>query len=135
MLFTADVEADALIRMGRETGTTRVDLIKVPHHGSASSIQPEWLERVNPRYAVISVGRHNAYGHPASRVLQTYADRGIPMYRTDRDGAVWVTGKISAPVLQIDRATEQQAQRVPLPGCLWDCERSNWERMINRWRG
>jgi competence protein ComEC len=133
VLFTADVEADALMRMGREGGAVRVDLVKVPHHGSASSLQTEWLEQVNPRLAVISVGRHNAYGHPASRVLEAYADRGIPMYRTDRDGAILVTGSISTPVLKIHRTTERQAQRVAFPACLWDCERSNWERMMMRW--
>jgi competence protein ComEC len=133
VLFAADVEADALMRMGREGEPAKVDLVKVPHHGAASSLQSEWLEQVNPRYAVISVGRHNAYGHPASSVLQAYEDRGTSTYRTDRDGAVWVTGRISAPVLQIHRTTERQAQRVPLPACLWDCERSNWERMMNRW--
>jgi competence protein ComEC len=132
-LFTADVEADALIRMSGEDTPTPVDVVKVPHHGAGSSLQREWLERVSPRYAVISVGRHNAYGHPASAVLQAYADRGVSTYRTDQDGGIWVTGRCSAPGLRIHRTSEQQAQRVPFAGCLWACERSNWERLINRW--
>jgi competence protein ComEC len=132
ILFTADVEADALIRMSREA-PAHVDVVKVPHHGAGSSLEREWLERVSPRYAVISVGRHNAYGHPASAVLQAYADRGISMYRTDHDGGIWLTGRCSAPGLRIYRTSEQQAQRVPFPACLWACERSNWERLVNRW--
>jgi competence protein ComEC len=134
VLFTADVEQDALIRMNREAESARVDLVKAPHHGAASSLQPEWLERVNPQYVVISVGRHNAYGHPAPSVLQAYAERGISTFRTDRDGGILVTGRVSAPGLQLHHAREQQAQRVPLPGCLWVCERLNWDRLIDRWR-
>jgi competence protein ComEC len=134
MLFTADVEQDALTRMSSDEELVDAELVKVPHHGAASSLQPEWLARVNPRYAVISVGRHNAYGHPAVRVLQAYADRGIATYRTDHDGGIWVTGRCSSPGLRIHRTSEQQAQRVRFPGCLWACERLNWERVIDRWR-
>jgi competence protein ComEC len=133
VLFTADVEAEALMRMSLEHATAPVDLVKVPHHGAASSFQVDWLERVSPQYAVISVGRHNAYGHPASGVLQAYTDRGISIYRTDRDGGVWVTGTCSRPGLEIHRTSEQLPQRIPFPGCLWSCERSNWERLLSRW--
>jgi len=134
VLFTADVEQDALIRMSREEESARADLVKVPHHGAGSSLQREWLDRVNPQYAVISVGRHNAYGHPTPGVLQAYAERGISTLRTDRDGGIWVTGRCSAPGLQLHHTREQQAQRVRFPGCLWACERLNWERLIDRWR-
>ena len=133
VLFTADVEAEALMRMSREHATAPVNLVKVPHHGAASSFQMDWLERVSPQYAVISVGRHNAYGHPASGVLQAYTDRGISLYRTDRDGGVWVTGTCSRPGLEIHRTSEQLPQRIPFPDCLWPCERSNWERLLSRW--
>ena len=132
-LFAADVEAGALIRMGREHTRGSVDLVKVPHHGAASSYQREWLETVKPRYAVISVGRYNAYGHPAPAVVQAYTDRGIATFRTDRDGGVWATGRSSEPDLVIHLTREQQAQRVPFPDCPWACERSNWERLIHRW--
>jgi hypothetical protein len=67
-------------------------------------------------------------------VLQAYAERGISTFRTDRDGGILVTGRVSAPGLQLHLAREQQAQRVPLPGCLWVCERLNWDRLIDRWR-
>jgi competence protein ComEC len=108
--------------------------VKVPHHGAGSSLEQEWLDRVSPRYAVISVGRHNAYGHPAAAVLQAYADRGASTYRTDHDGGIWLTGQCSAPGLRLYRTSEQQARRVPFPACLWACEQSNWERLVDRWR-
>jgi competence protein ComEC len=133
-LFMADVEAETLMRMSRDEHSGRVDVVKVPHHGAASSFQPDWLDRVSPRYAVISVGRHNAYGHPAPAVVQAYADRGTALYRTDRDGGVWVTGKCSAPEVRIHLTSELQAQRVPFARCLWACEHLNWERLLSRWR-
>jgi competence protein ComEC len=133
VLFTADVEQDALVRMSREKAV-RAELVKVPHHGAGTSLDGEWLERVNPRFAVISVGRHNAYGHPAFGVLQAYRDRGIAIYRTDRDGGVWVSGRSSTPDLRLRRTSEQLAQRVPFTDCRWACERRNWERLIDRWR-
>jgi competence protein ComEC len=135
ILFAADVESDALMRMSRDDASASIDLVKVPHHGAASSLQQEWLTHVSPRYAVISVGRHNAYGHPAPGVVQAYAEQGIETYRTDRDGGVWVTGTCSSPVLKIQRTSEQQPQRVAFPTCLWSCERSNWARVISRWAG
>ena len=64
MLFAADVEQEALSRMSQDEQSERVDVVKVPHHGAGSSLQPEWLDRINPAYAVISVGRHNSYGPP-----------------------------------------------------------------------
>ena len=133
LLFMADVEAEALMRMSRDAPASPATLVKVPHHGAASSLQQEWLERVKPRYAVISVGRHNPYGHPAPGVVRAYADRGIALYRTDRDGGVWVTGTSSSADLQVHLTLEQQPQRVPFPRCPWSCERSNWERSIDRW--
>ncbi len=134
LLFMADVEQEALSRLSREHGSEAVDLVKVPHHGAGGSLQHEWLERVNPRYAVISVGRHNPYGHPASAVLQAYASRGISVYRTDRDGGVWVTGRRTEPTLNLHRTTEEVYKTCALRDRFWTCERSNWVRLVDRWR-
>ena len=133
MLFTADVEQEALTRMTRDQRMGRVDLVKVPHHGAASSFQREWLQKVNPGHAVISVGRHNPYGHPAGIVLEAYAALGVSLYRTDRDGAVWVTGRRSDPALQMHRAIDQRLQRVATGHSLWACEQSNWARLLGQW--
>jgi competence protein ComEC len=132
MLFTADVEQEALSRMSRNDRSEQVNLVKVPHHGAGSSLQREWLERVNPRNAVISVGRYNSYGHPAQNVLEAYVNRGTAIYRTDRDGGIWVTGKRSHPVLQIHRTADERIRRVVLRNCFWDCERLNWEKLLRR---
>ena len=64
------------------------DLLKVAHHGSSTSTIPELLAAVHPRFAVISVGARNVYGHPRQEVLDRLAAAHILTYRTDMDGAV-----------------------------------------------
>ncbi|HLW51812.1 MAG TPA: ComEC/Rec2 family competence protein [Candidatus Angelobacter sp.] len=64
------------------------DLLKVAHHGSATSTTPELLAAVHPRFAVISVGAHNPFGHPRIAVLQRLQDSRVLTYRTDLLGAV-----------------------------------------------
>jgi competence protein ComEC len=66
----------------------QADLLKVGHHGSATSSTPEFLAAVKPRFAVVSVGFYNSFGHPRFDVMQRYAARHITTYRTDLAGAV-----------------------------------------------
>ncbi len=63
-------------------------LLKVAHHGSASGTSADLLATVRPRYAVISVGARNVYGHPRREVLERLQHAGVKTYRTDEDGAV-----------------------------------------------
>jgi competence protein ComEC len=64
------------------------DLLKVGHHGSATSSTPDFLAAVKPRYAVVSVGFYNSFGHPRPEVMQRLADTNVTTYRTDLAGAV-----------------------------------------------
>ena len=64
------------------------DLLKVGHHGSATSSSPEFLAAVKPRYAVVSVGFYNSFKLPRRDVMERYADAHIATYRTDLSGAV-----------------------------------------------
>jgi competence protein ComEC len=64
------------------------DLLKVGHHGSATSTIPEFLAAVHPRFAVISVGARNVYHHPRPDVLARLAESHVLTFRTDLDGAV-----------------------------------------------
>ena len=63
-------------------------LLKVAHHGSASGTSADLLRTVHPRYAVISVGLRNVYGHPRREVLERLQQAGVKTYRTDVEGAV-----------------------------------------------
>ncbi|HSZ62740.1 MAG TPA: ComEC/Rec2 family competence protein [Terriglobales bacterium] len=74
-------------------------LLKVAHHGSASGTSADLLATLRPRYAVISVGVRNVYGHPRLEVLQRLQEAGVKTYRTDKDGAVsfYLDGKSVTP--------------------------------------
>jgi len=65
----------------------RVDLLKVAHHGSATSSTPEFLEASQPRFAVISSGYRNSFGHPRPEVLRRLQQAHVATFRTDRFGA------------------------------------------------
>ncbi|MFJ2741853.1 ComEC/Rec2 family competence protein [Streptomyces sp. NPDC087440] len=68
-----------------------VDVLKVAHHGSARQ-DPGLLRRVAPRLALVPVGRDNPYGHPAPAAVNGLRALGAVVLRTDRDGAIAVTG-------------------------------------------
>jgi competence protein ComEC len=63
-------------------------LLKVAHHGSATSTIPTLLKAVHPRYAFISVGMRNPYGHPRREVLERLDALHVLTYRTDLTGAL-----------------------------------------------
>jgi competence protein ComEC len=100
---SALLEGDAEKRTEREVAQEQpqADLLKVAHHGSATSTIPELLSAVHPRYAVISVGARNVYGHPRSEVLDRLQEAGVFTYRTDLDGAVsfYLDGRTVTPHL------------------------------------
>jgi competence protein ComEC len=63
-----------------------IDVLKVGHHGSKTSSSKEFINEINPKYSVISVGKNNRYGHPNKEVLNNLSDSKI--YRTDQDGSI-----------------------------------------------
>ena len=67
-----------------------VDLLKVGHHGSHGATGPDFLREIHPTAAVVSVGAHNTYGHPAPETLHRLEDAGVDVWRTDVDGSVTV---------------------------------------------
>ncbi|MCG7525937.1 ComEC/Rec2 family competence protein [Streptomyces sp. OfavH-34-F] len=70
----------------------RVDVLKVAHHGSAHQ-DDALLRALRPRFALVSVGRDNPYGHPAPRTVRALTGEGAVVLRTDRAGAIAVTGE------------------------------------------
>ena len=62
-----------------------IDVLKVGHHGSKTSSSKEFINEINPKYSIISVGKNNRYGHPNKEVLNNLD--GSKIYRTDQDGS------------------------------------------------
>ena len=88
MLFTGDAGVAAERRFLGQGADLRSDVLKVGHHGSAYSSSPEFIEAVHPQYSIISVGRHNVFGHPAPSTIARLLRLGSTVYRTDENGAV-----------------------------------------------
>ncbi len=134
ILFAADVEAEALSRLLTAHPHHPAEVVKVPHHGAASSLQRDWIIDAHPTYAVFSAGKHNAYGHPAPSVIDAYAAVGSQVFRTDHDGGVWVVGAKSGSVLTLHRTADLTLRPISLFTCVWECERSNWGGIGEGWR-
>ena len=88
LVFSGDADMDTeekSIPLLRKT-----DVLKISHHGADTSSSLYFLQRIKPRFAVISVGKENRYGHPGKETLERLASEGIVPLRTDRLGAIKV---------------------------------------------
>ncbi|MFF5155807.1 ComEC/Rec2 family competence protein [Streptomyces sp. NPDC000348] len=94
LLLLGDLEPPAQRALARSPAARRlagVDVLKVAHHGSAYQ-DPDLVRRAAPRLALISTGEDNTYGHPAPGTVAALRAGGATVLRTDRDGALAVTG-------------------------------------------
>lgn len=87
-LFTGDLGIEGENTMARKINDIDIDILKVGHHGSKYSSSELFMERTKPDFAVISVGEKNRYGHPGEEVIKRLEERGIQIFRTDKDGAI-----------------------------------------------
>lgn len=89
-LLMGDITTDIEDEMQCES----VDILKVSHHGSNSSTSTEFLEKVKPKYAIISAGNNKKYNHPSEEVLERLRKFGIEdnnIYITKNQGTIWIT--------------------------------------------
>ncbi|MGN6574879.1 MAG: ComEC/Rec2 family competence protein, partial [Nocardioides sp.] len=89
ILAAGDVEPEAQQRLADALPGLRVDVLKVPHHGSRYQ-DPAWLAGLDARLAVVSVGEDNDYGHPADQTMALLRRAGAVVARTDRMGDIAV---------------------------------------------
>ena len=114
MLLTGDIERLAELSLVNHA-EIRADVILVPHHGSRTSSTPEFVAAVAPRWAIVTAGYRNRFGHPNAEVLQRYAGAGTSIFRTDRDGAVHVLLKGAEVRVAAERALRPRYWRVAPP--------------------
>lgn len=93
ILLTGDVEGkgeEALAEELLRNGVNNIDLLKVAHHGSGNSTSEELLDAMEVKYAIISCGRNNSYGHPHRETLERLMEEGTQVFRTDERGGIRV---------------------------------------------
>lgn len=86
-LFTGDAETENEKTINWE----QTDVLKVGHHGSTTSTSQKFLNQIKPKYAIISVGKNNDYGHPKEKILERLKKIGSETYRTDECGTIEIT--------------------------------------------
>lgn len=92
-LFTGDADESVeakLINMGQYIDA---DVFQVGHHGSKDSNSASFISKVNPKYAVISCGADNSYGHPAAETLNNLRTNNVEVFRTDEQGSIIASTK------------------------------------------
>jgi competence protein ComEC len=110
-------EAWLLARAARDprvAAALRADVLKVGHHGSATSSTPPFLAAVRPRLALVSVGAGNTYGHPSPAVVRRLEQGGARVLRTDRVGTIVVRTRGDAITV------EAGGERWELPARSWE---------------
>ena len=82
-LFMGDAGVDVEEDLIEKYNLQDIDVLKIGHHGSKTSSSEDFINEINPKYSIISVGKNNRYGHPNDNVLENLEDSKI--YRTDKD--------------------------------------------------
>jgi len=85
-LFMGDAGVEVEEDLIQNYNLQNIDVLKVGHHGSKTSSSKKFIDEINPKYSIISVGKNNRYGHPNDSVLDNLVDSKI--YRTDQDGSI-----------------------------------------------
>ncbi len=85
-MFMGDAGMDKEKDILDKYNISNIDVLKVGHHGSKTSSNKLFINEVNPKYSIISVGKNNRYGHPNKEVLENLDNSKI--YRTDQDGSI-----------------------------------------------
>ena len=92
-LLTGDAEAneESWLLAHTPADHLRADVLKLGHHGSRTSSTAPFIDAVHPSLGIVSVGQGNRYGHPSPETLGAFAQRNVPVLRTDRDGVIVVS--------------------------------------------
>ncbi len=87
LLFTGDIEEEAEKMIIEQYPDLKVDILKVPHHGSRYSSSDDFIKRLSPKIAIVQVGK-NRFGHPDPVILKKFRENHISVFRNDENGAI-----------------------------------------------
>ena len=88
--MTGDAESIVEKELLKGNANIKATILKVGHHGSKTATIEEFIDAVNPMYALISCGVNNRYNHPSQEVIERLNKKNIKTYRTDEQGDVVV---------------------------------------------
>ena len=92
ILFTGDAENEEQANIINNINMD-IEILKVPHHGASDSFYSDFVKKLQPELAIISVGKDNSYKHPNQSVLDAYKKMDIPVFRTDLKGTIHIKEK------------------------------------------
>ena len=81
------------------------DVLKVGHHGAEDASSEEFIDRVRPKIAILSVGKNNRYGYPSNMVIEKFKTKKITLYRTDLDGTIII--QTDGNIISIEKKSEK----------------------------
>jgi competence protein ComEC len=116
-LFTGDAETKSEADMLKSKVNLKSDVLMIGHHGSKSSTSDKFLDAINPKYAVIQVGKDNKYGHPTVEVLKKLNEKGIKIYRNDQQGNIIFTSNGKDITVNLVKATVKPTAK-PTPKAI-----------------
>ena len=90
VLLMGDAERSVEYQLMASDTNLHADILKVGHHGSMTSTSAEFLQAVQPKTAIISVGKKNRYGHPNQGIIDRLETFGAKVFRTDEDGYIQI---------------------------------------------
>lgn len=102
-LFTGDAEREAEEVILDSGAALAADVLKVGHHGSENSTTYPFLREIMPKYAVISVGEDNSYGHPTENTLSRLRDADVKVFRTDMQGDIYCTSDGKTVTMSVEK--------------------------------
>lgn len=112
-LFTGDAYKEQEKAMMQRAESIEADFLQLGHHGSNTSSDANFVDAVQPDYAIYSAGDDNTYGHPHEEVVSLFEKKGIPLYGTDRNGTITVTtdGKSAELATEKETAKESDSEK------------------------
>ena len=87
-LLTGDLNINVEKRLIEAGCILKSDVLKVGHHGAEDASSEEFIDKVRPKIAILSVGKNNRYGYPSNVVIERFKTKKIHLYRTDFDGTI-----------------------------------------------
>ncbi|HEX8778864.1 MAG TPA: DNA internalization-related competence protein ComEC/Rec2 [Rhodanobacter sp.] len=103
LLLTGDITSNVEPQVAAAVGSGVPPVLLVPHHGSKTSSRTDFIDAVNPPFAVVSAGWRNRFGHPKPEVMARYAKAGVPVLNTADSGAIALGFPADAPARVIAR--------------------------------